>query len=149
MAMLGSSTPAGDASPARPPHLAARTWRSSSGTAAGFEGGETLADVHCDPQLPVDAVDPSIDPPDLGEQFRLQRDRLGPESVDLDRQAGVDPSGFLAHQAGPLGGAAEILGARGEPPPKRCLQRPRYSASLPPPQPFIWAHGAGPSPRLR
>src|SRR5256712_10102777 len=112
MAMLGSSTPAGDASPARPPHLAARTWRSSSGTAAGLEGGETLADVHCDPQPPVDAVDPSIDPPDLGEQFRLQRDRLGPESVDLDRQAGVDPIDFLVQTADLLVEDADIAAQR-------------------------------------
>src|SRR3989441_10034082 len=112
MAMLGSSTPGGDASPARPPHLAARTWRSSSGTAAGFEGGETLADVHCDPQLPVDAVDPSIDPPDLGEQFRLQRDRIGPESVDLDRQAGADPLAFLVRTADLLVEDADIAAQR-------------------------------------
>src|SRR2546428_6733012 len=124
MAMLGSSTPAGDASPARPPHLAARTWRSSSGTAAGFEGGETLADVHCDPQLPVDAVDPSIDPPDLGEQFRLQRDRLGPESVDLDRQAGVDPIDFLGQTADLLVEDAGIAPQRVKVPRDAGLQWP-------------------------
>src|SRR3989442_9248510 len=112
MGMLGSSPPAGGGSPARQPPLAARAWRSSSGTAAGFEGGETLADVHCDPQLPVDAVDPSIDPPDLGEQFRLQRDRLGPESVDLDRQAGGDPIDFFVQTADLLVGDADIAPQR-------------------------------------
>src|SRR3989442_12936610 len=124
MGMLGSSPPAGGGSPARQPPLAARAWRSSSGTAAGFEGGETLANVHCGPQLPVDAVDPSIDPPDLGEQFRLQRDRLGPESVDLDRQAGVHPLDFLVQTAALLVEGAGIARQRGKAPGARVLECP-------------------------
>src|SRR5438874_804676 len=54
----------------------------ASGGTAGFERGEAFADVDRGPQLPVDAVDPDIDPPDLGDQ-------LGPERIDLGREPDI------------------------------------------------------------
>ena len=39
----------------------------ASGDATGFERGEAFADVDRGPELPIDAVDPGVEPPDLGE----------------------------------------------------------------------------------
>ena len=57
---------------------------------AGFEGGETLANVDGDAELPVDAVDPRVQTTDLGKHLALERDRLGPERVDPGREVRLD-----------------------------------------------------------
>src|SRR5437879_12318457 len=57
--------------------------------AAGLERGEAFADVDRGPQLPIDAVDPDVDPPDLREQLTFQRDRLGPKRIDLGREPDI------------------------------------------------------------
>src|SRR5438874_4395512 len=74
----------------------------ASGGTAGFERGEAFADVDRGPQLPVDAVDPDIDPPDLGDQHSTRRNYSHVETayavvylvnqrVDLRREPGVQP----------------------------------------------------------
>src|SRR5262249_27792411 len=60
----------------------ARPARASvSGGAAGFERGEPFADVHRGPELPIDAVDPGVEPPDLREQLTLEREGLASERI--------------------------------------------------------------------
>src|SRR5262245_51003299 len=62
-----------------------------SAAATSFERGQAFANVDRGSDLPVEAVDPRVDPPDLRGQFVLDRIDLLIEGVDLGREAGVDP----------------------------------------------------------
>jgi hypothetical protein len=70
-----------------------RPWR--SGGAARLERGEAFADIDRGPELPIDAVDPGVEPPDLREQLTLERDRLNAERIDLVRESSVDSIDLL------------------------------------------------------
>ena len=58
--------------------------------AAGFESGQTLADVDGRAQLAIDAVDPRVHPADLGDQLAPHVTHLGGERIDLVIQLRVD-----------------------------------------------------------
>jgi hypothetical protein len=66
---------------APPPGATQEPARGPSGGAAGFERGQTFANFDRGPELAIHAVDPGVEPPDLGEQFGLERERFGPERV--------------------------------------------------------------------
>ena len=69
---------------------------------AGFERGESLADIDRRPELTIHAVDPGVEPPDLGDQLPLERDRFGAKRIDLDGETSVDAIDLLIEVVDPL-----------------------------------------------
>ena len=58
--------------------------------AAGFERGESFADVDRGAQFPVNAVDPGVDTANFSDQLALHVAHLGGQRVDLVAETGVD-----------------------------------------------------------